>query len=167
MSFISNLLLHSTDDDDFSPSLVKQLLDSLEEEPIPHLTPNEQQTLLVLIQTVGEIEEQRRALDANGLRYLITMRVFYILNRRLSNPNSPASNGQLSSRINKRERLRYRDMIWAFHSESQELLLTASIGSCDGGKMLWSDAKALGVFVWLRSHETMVRYSNYTIFLGD
>ena len=106
MTFISNLLLHSTDDDDFSPSLVKQLLDSLEEEPIPHLTPNEQQTLLVLIQTVGEIEEQRRALDANGLRYLITMRVFYILNRRLSNPNSPASNGQLSSRINKRERLR-------------------------------------------------------------
>ena len=156
MPFISNLLLHSADDDDFSPSLVKQLLDSLEDEPIPHLTPNEHQTLLVLIQTVGEIEEQRRALDANGLRYLITMRVFYILNRRLSNPNSPASNGQLSSRINKRERLRYRDMIWAFHSESQEILLSASAKAC-GGKMVWSDAKALGIFLWLNNVESMVR----------
>lgn len=84
------------------------------------------------------------------------MRVFYIFNRRLSIPNSPASNGALSGQLQKRERLRYRDMIWAFHSESQDLLLSASVAACDGQKMRWSDARALGVFLWLRSLDTMV-----------
>ncbi|KAL4242218.1 hypothetical protein ABKN59_001911 [Abortiporus biennis] len=144
-----------SDDTQFSPALVKKVLDSLEEEPLPHLTPNEQQSLLVLIQTTLEIEQQRRALDANGLRYLITMRVFYIYNRRLSMPNTPASHGALSGTTQKRERLRYRDMIWAFHSESQDLLLSSSVASCENGKMCWLDARALGVFIWLRSTETI------------
>lgn len=84
------------------------------------------------------------------------MRVFYILNTRLSAPSTPASNGIKAVRLLRRERLRYRDMIWAFHSESQELLLNMSVAAC-GGKMGWTEAKALGVFLWLRSPESMVR----------
>lgn len=95
-------------------------------------------------------------MDANGLRYLITMRVFYIFNRRLSSPNSPGSSGAFSGRLGKRERLRYRDIVWAFHSESQELLLSTSVASCEGQKMRWSDARALGVYIWLRSSDTLV-----------
>ena len=113
----------------------------------------------MLIMVGIQADRQRRALDPNGLRYLITMRVFYIFNRRLSIPNSPASNGALSGQLQKRERLRYRDIIWAFHSESQDLLLNASIAACDGGKMCWPDARALGVYIWLRSPEIMVRPS--------
>ncbi|KAI0082261.1 hypothetical protein K474DRAFT_1742410 [Panus rudis PR-1116 ss-1] len=152
---VAAYIAHRPEETEFSPILVKQLIERLEQEPIPHLTPNEHQSLLVLIQTALEIEEHRRALDSNGLRYLITMRVFHNLNRRLSQPNSPPSNGSQSHNMQKRERLRYRDMIWAFHSESQELLLSASVATCEGGKMSWADAKALGVFIWLRSHETM------------
>lgn len=103
-----------------------------------------------------QIQEQRRSMDSNGLRYLISMRVFYILNTRLSAPSTPASSGAAGVRLPRRERLRYRDMIWAFHSESQELLLSMSVAAC-GGKMNWNDAKALGVFLWLRSVESMVR----------
>lgn len=92
------------------------------------------------------------------------MRVFYIYNRRLSNPTSPvspASNGGSKSRLpHRRERLRYRDMIWAFHSESQDLLLSTSVAACEGGKMTWTDARALGVYIWLRSQETMVRFNH-------
>lgn len=86
------------------------------------------------------------------------MRVFYILNRRLSAPSSPASNksGAVSVRIRPRERLRFRDMVWAFHSESQELLLSQSVAAC-GGKMSWPDARSLGVFIWLHSGGSMVR----------
>ena len=88
------------------------------------------------------------------------MRVFYIYNRRLSMPNTPASgNAARSTLPRRRERLRYRDMVWAFHSESQELLLAASVASCEDQKMRWSDARALGVYIWLRSPETMVRAS--------
>ncbi|CCM05189.1 uncharacterized protein FIBRA_07398 [Fibroporia radiculosa] len=142
--------------DQFSRTLVQRLLEHLEVRPLPHLTPNEHASLLVLIEATLEIEEQRRALDANGLRYLISMRTFYITNHRLSAPNTPASarTGAISRRIKPRKRLRYRDIAWAFHSESQELLLSTSIAAC-GGKMTWPDARALGVFLWMRSAETM------------
>ncbi|KAG1784113.1 RAVE protein 1 C terminal-domain-containing protein [Suillus placidus] len=118
----------------FSRHMVETLIEQLETRPLPHLTPNEHAHLLVLIQTTLEIEEQRRALDANGLRYVISMRSFYILNCRVTSDSSS------------------RDMIWAFHSESQELLLSTSTAACNG-RMLWSDARALGVFIWLSSAE--------------
>ncbi len=84
------------------------------------------------------------------------MRSFYILNRRVSEPSSPESRGAVSRRTGWRARLRYRDIIWAFHSETQGLLLSASLAACQG-KMTWSDARALGVFLWLNSIESMVR----------
>ncbi|KAF9462089.1 WD repeat-containing protein [Collybia nuda] len=138
----------------FSRHLVARLIETLEAYPLPHLTPNEQAHLLVLIQTTLEIDEQRRALDSNGLRYLISMRSFYILNHRASAPSSPESNGTLPRHSGRRQRLRYRDMIWAFHSESQDLLLNSSTVACQG-KMGWADARALGVPIWLTSIETL------------
>lgn len=102
-----------------------------------------------------QIEEQRRALDANGLRYLISMRSFYILNTRVSSPGTFEEPEISVKQKGRRERLRYRDIVWAFHSESQEILLTASTAAC-GGKMTWSDARALGVFLWLTSVDSMV-----------
>src|SRR5712692_10889036 len=84
------------------------------------------------------------------------MRSFYILNKRASEPSSPDSRGTISRRRGWRARLRYRDIIWAFHSETQGLLLPASLEACQG-KMTWSDARALGVFLWLNSIESMVR----------
>ncbi|KII93785.1 hypothetical protein PLICRDRAFT_101217 [Plicaturopsis crispa FD-325 SS-3] len=142
-----------SDENVFSRGLVLRLIEELEAQPLPHLTPNEHAHLLVLIQTTLEIDEQRRALDANGLRYLISMRSFYILNRRASSPTKTPSDN-IPWKAGRRERLRYRDIIWAFHSESQDLLLTNSIAACDG-KMGWSDARALGVFVWLNSIESI------------
>jgi hypothetical protein len=155
--------------------MVERLVQSLEADPPSHLTPNELAHLLVLIQTTLEvsslpfsmfsspdtnhschlikIDEQRRALDPNGLRYLISMRSFYILNNRAST----ASGSGTAKITDRRERLRYRDMIWAFHSESQDLLLSASTSACTNGKMCWSDARALGVSIWLKSVESLVR----------
>ncbi|KAI9513046.1 RAVE protein 1 C terminal-domain-containing protein [Russula earlei] len=153
-------LLMGTDDTDelddqgFSRSLIERLLSYLEATPLPYLKPNEHAHLLVLIQAMLEVDDSRRALDANGFRYLISMRSFYILNKRASAPSSPESRGALSRRTGRRARLRYRDIIWAFHSESQGLLLSASLAACQG-KMTWSDARALGVFLWLNSTESM------------
>ena len=84
------------------------------------------------------------------------MRSFYILNQRASAPSSPESRGAVSRRSGWRARLRFRDIIWAFHSETQGLLLSASSAACQG-KMTWSDARAVGVFLWLNSVESMVR----------
>ncbi|ESK98022.1 wd repeat protein [Moniliophthora roreri MCA 2997] len=148
--------LETKDDEEegFCRSLVTRLLEKLEMDPLPHLTPNEHAHLLVLIQTTLEIDEQRRALDANGLRYLTSMRSFYILNRLASSSSSPESYGMVPRGSVRRERLRYRDMIWGFHSESQDLLLNASAAACNG-KMCWSDARALGLALWLTSIDLM------------
>ena len=43
------------EDDLFSSALVNDLLERFEENPIPHLTPNEQQSLFVLIQTTLQV----------------------------------------------------------------------------------------------------------------
>ncbi len=43
------------DEDVFSRLLVTRLIDTLENRPIPHLTPNEQAHLLVLLQTTLEV----------------------------------------------------------------------------------------------------------------
>ncbi|RXW19520.1 hypothetical protein EST38_g6323 [Candolleomyces aberdarensis] len=137
-----------SDEEEFSRALVTRLIRHLESHQLPHLTSNEQAHLIVLIQTTLETDEQRRALDENGLRYLISMRSFYILNQRASQKST------LPPRSAKRERLRYRDMIWAFHSESQDLLLNSSVAAC-GGKLTWSEARALGVPLWLNSTETL------------
>ncbi|KEP50346.1 RAVE protein 1 carboxy-terminal protein [Rhizoctonia solani 123E] len=147
----------SVDDDDpnaFSRILVKRLLRKLEQKRHPHLSETEQAHLIVMIQTTLEIDEQRRALDANGLRYLISIRSFYTLNRRLEASDGSKPNNTPSTRAGKRERLRYRDIVWAFHSESQQIMMDASTEAC-GGRMTWSDAKALGVFLWTRSSEDL------------
>ncbi|KAF9566167.1 hypothetical protein CPC08DRAFT_733774 [Agrocybe pediades] len=137
----------------FTRPVIDRLLTALESKSLPNLSSNEQAHLIVLIQTTLEIEEQRRALDSNGLRYLISMRSFYIINRRASVP-SLTGVGTTGGRSGRRERLRYRDMIWAFHSESQELLLNASLAACNG-KALWADARALGIAIWLNSLESL------------
>jgi len=81
------------------------------------------------------------------------MRSFYIINRRASTINGATTNGAPNQSA-RRKRLRFRDMVWAFHSESQELLLSASTAACDG-KMTWCDAKALGIPLWLNSSENL------------
>jgi len=81
------------------------------------------------------------------------MKSFYIINSRTTVRNT--ANGAVPKQSARRERLRYRDMIWAFHSESQELLLEASTVACSG-RMTWSDARALGLAIWLNSGDSLV-----------
>jgi hypothetical protein len=45
----------SDEEDGFSRALVDRLIETLESNPLPHLTPNEQAHLLVLIQTTLEV----------------------------------------------------------------------------------------------------------------
>ena len=48
-------LYHSSDEEGFSRPLVERLLQQLEDQPIPHLSPNEQQALEVLVRTTLEV----------------------------------------------------------------------------------------------------------------
>lgn len=99
-----------------------------------------------------QIQRQQGSLDSNGLRYLISMRSFFIYSTTATVPlPSPSSTTTPSQ-----QRLRYRDVVWAFHSDSQDLLLEESLKACEGGKLTWENAKAMGVFMWLKSGEVLV-----------
>lgn len=53
----------SSDEEQFSRGLVENLITKLEEQPLPHLTPNEHEYLLVLIQATLEVSS-RKILDS-------------------------------------------------------------------------------------------------------
>lgn len=70
--------------------------------------------------------------------------------------------------------LRSSDLVWALHSQSQverqvmddsrifkryviqDILLERCIHLC-GGKLMWPEARALGIFLWLQKSESVVR----------
>jgi hypothetical protein len=68
--------------------------------------------------------------------------------------------GRPADIITHQHRLSFRNIVWASHSESQDMLLTASTKYCLDGKMMWREAKALGVFLWLKSPEVIVSPSD-------
>ncbi len=105
---------------------------------------------------------QRRSLDLCGLRYLITIRMSVNKNRRASASGiGTSASGSVTSGggTSDRSRISFRNIVWATHSESQDVLLSAATECCPNGKMLWSDVKRLGVFCWLRSSEVVVSCS--------
>ncbi|KZT31551.1 hypothetical protein SISSUDRAFT_713707 [Sistotremastrum suecicum HHB10207 ss-3] len=149
---------HEDSSDDgisFTRPVITRLLEFLVKNPMPELTQLENVHLSILIQTTLEIDEQRRALDANGLRYLISMRLFYLINKRAASvPETATLSAGISNKLSGRGRIRFRDIVWAYHSETQEIILAASSAAC-GNKMTWNDARALGVFLWLHGHEQL------------
>jgi hypothetical protein len=111
-----------------------------------------------------QIDDLQRSLDVNGLRYLISLR-FHINWRSRPSPTPSAAPSILDATApaekgcagHRHGRLSFRNVVWAYHSQSQEILLNAATEACDERKMRWADAKALGVFLWLRSYESLVR----------
>ncbi|CAG8616565.1 5229_t:CDS:10, partial [Paraglomus brasilianum] len=118
------------------------LSEHLKKVSLPDLSNIEQAQLLALVNTIMQVESQKRSLDENGVRYVIFMRRYHYLNR-ASLSGVPRESG-----------LSYRDMSWALHSESQDLLIEYSIAA-SGGKFLWKDARNHGIFLWLRNIETV------------
>jgi WD40 repeat protein len=127
----------------------QSLLDKLDNDTSLPLDTMERSHLRVVLQTLVEVCAQRRSLDANGMRYLTAMRTFFI--HHSLQPGGPVK------RDGHGPRLRYRDMLWAFFSESQELLVQDCHRAL-GGKMTWPEARSLGLFLWLTSHEALVSH---------
>jgi hypothetical protein len=62
----------------------------------------------------------------------------------------------IHDRHDHRDRLAFRNIVWATHSDSQEILLQATNEVCAQSRMLWKDAQRYGCFMWLRSRESIV-----------
>ncbi|KAF9886292.1 regulator of (H+)-ATPase in vacuolar membrane [Aspergillus nanangensis] len=113
---------------------------------LPQLSSQEQFRLADTIECVATVEKHRRSMDANAARYLLFFRQ-HMLRR--------------TQGVANKNTVSWREIVWAFHSDSQDILLDL-VSRQFGGKMLWESARESGIFMWL-SDSTAIRAQLETI----
>lgn len=107
---------------------------------LPQLSSQEQFRLADTIECVATVEKHRRSMDTNAARYLLFFRQ-HMLRR--------------SQGVANKDRVSWREIVWAFHSESQDIL-TDLVSRLFNGKMLWKSARESGIFMWLSDLTALV-----------
>lgn len=100
---------------------------------LPQLSSHEQFRLVDTIQCVATVEKHRRSMDDNAARYLLFFRQ-HMLRR--------------SQGVANKETVSWREIVWAFHSGSQDIL-TDLVSRQFNGKLTWKAARESGIFMWL------------------
>ncbi|KAJ4390451.1 regulator of (H+)-ATPase in vacuolar membrane [Neurospora sp. IMI 360204] len=119
------------DDEVFSEEVAMKIGEKLTEIGLPQLSRHEQIQLVDIVECVGTVEKQRRSLDENGARFMLFYRQ-HALRKRRTNENH----------------MSWREIAWAYHSGSQDILLDF-VSRQHHGPMLWEDAREAGIFMWL------------------
>jgi hypothetical protein len=127
--------------DDTEPQSVTEeiagnLTELLTTKQIPLLSSREQFRLADIIECIGVVEKHRRSIDDNAGRFLLFFR---------QHVQSEAQKSPIS----------WREIIWAFHSGSQDILADL-VSRHFIGKMLWQHAKESGVFMWMTDINALV-----------
>lgn len=91
----------------------------------------------------------------NGMRFLLALRKFAV-SRATQGSNTVNANGAYDQAAPV-ARMQYRALLWAYHSESQDILLTSCTTVLDK-PILWRDARALGLAIWVKSKEALVSW---------
>ncbi|USP81648.1 hypothetical protein yc1106_08922 [Curvularia clavata] len=139
--------------DDSEPEAVTEevashLKELLTKKQIPLLSSREQFRLADIIECIGMVERHRRSIDDNAGRFLLFFRQ-HVLSQAHKDPIS------------------WREIVWAFHSGSQDILVDL-VSRHFSGKMLWQHAKESGVFMWmsdtnaLRAQFEVIARNEYT-----
>ncbi|KAI5797674.1 RAVE protein 1 C terminal-domain-containing protein [Geopyxis carbonaria] len=122
----------------FDETLSSKLLELLTNIAIPHLTGQEQISLAGIVESMEQVNQHRRSIDDNGALYLLFFR-------------------QQTLRREKRTAdMSFREITWAFHSDSQEIMVDI-VKRNSNNRMLWPQARESGMFVWLRDQEAIKR----------
>ncbi|PWY66418.1 WD repeat protein [Aspergillus heteromorphus CBS 117.55] len=100
---------------------------------LPQLSSQEQFRLVDTIECVATVEKHRRSMDDNAARYLLFFRQ-HMLRR--------------SQGVANKDRVSWREIVWAFYSGSQDILVDL-VSRQFGGKMTWKSARESGIFMWL------------------
>ncbi|KAI4218521.1 MAG: hypothetical protein LQ349_008677 [Xanthoria aureola] len=100
---------------------------------ISQLSRQEQMQLADMVECVSTVTKHQRSMDENATRYLLFFRQHMI--RKGQVPQNRAS-------------VTYREIVWAYHSGSQDILVDLTSRQFQG-RMLWADAKDCGLFMWM------------------
>lgn len=130
----------SLDDDDevFSEHVAQLISEKLTKIAIPQLSGHEQIQLVDMIECIGMVEKHRRSMDENGARFMIFHRQ-HALRKRRTNEVS----------------MSWREINWAYHSTSQDML-TDFVSRQHHGSLLWEHARESGMFMWLTDNAAVV-----------
>jgi hypothetical protein len=107
---------------------------------LPQLSSHEQFRLADTIECVATVEKHRRSMDDNAARYLLFFRQ-HMLRR--------------SQGVANKDTVSWREIVWAFHSGSQDIL-TDLVSRQFNGKMTWKAARESGIFMWLSDLTALV-----------
>ncbi|KAG5930639.1 hypothetical protein E4U42_003609 [Claviceps africana] len=137
-------------DDAFTEQIAASTNDKLAKIRLPQLSGHEQMQLADMIECVASVESHRRSMDENGARFMLFFRQHALRKGRTTEI-------QLS----------WREISWAFHSNSQDFLLNF-VSRQNHGLMRWEQARDSGVFMWLsdvtalRSQFEIIAKNEYT-----
>lgn len=111
---------------------------------IPLLSSREQFHLADIIECIGTVEKHRRSTDDNAGRFLLFFRQHALSDSRSEIPIS------------------WREITWAFHSGSQDILIDL-VSRHFNGKMLWQHARECGLFMWMTDISAIVSTSSHKL----
>ena len=119
--------------DTVSEDLAAGLNENLSKLALPHVSQQDQVHLGDIIKCVATAERHRRSMDDNAMRYLVFFRQHMLRKEQDS-----------TSRVE----LNWREIVWAYHSGSQDILMDL-VSKQFQGKMMWEHARESGMFMWM------------------
>ncbi|KAF3942287.1 hypothetical protein ABW19_dt0204590 [Dactylella cylindrospora] len=119
---------------EFDQNLCSELVSQLKEVSIPYLSGKEQISLAGIVECMSEEWLHRQSLDEWGVRYLLFFKHYNLQKANFASGSSGVS---------------FREISWAFHSETQEILVDL-VTKTFQNKMQWHQARDSGFFMWLK-----------------
>lgn len=114
------------------------MVEKLTKLAIPQLSGQEQIHLADIVECMALVEKQRRSMDENAARFMLFFRQ-HALRKGRANEVS----------------LSWREINWAYHSNSQDIL-TDMVSHQFHGRMLWENARESGIFMWISDISALV-----------
>lgn len=110
----------------------------LTQKSIPHLTSAEQFSLADVTECMAIVEKHQRSIDINAARYLLFWREAIIRSHQRKPNNASKSDAPPA--------VSWREVVWAYHSSSQDILVDLITRHCNG-RLEWRHARDSGMFI--------------------
>jgi hypothetical protein len=126
--------------EDFTEKTAEYINEKLTKVSIPQLSGHEQIQLADIIECASIVERHRRSMDENGARFMLFFRQHALRKGRTNEMH-----------------LSWREINWAYHSGSQDMLVDF-VSRQHHGSMLWENARESGIFMWLSDASALVSH---------
>ncbi|EHA48223.1 WD repeat-containing protein [Pyricularia oryzae 70-15] len=129
--FMSSSQDVDVDGEAFDEELAQKISEKLTRVDLTQLSGHEQIQLVDIVECAGLVESQRRSMDENGARFVLSLRQHALRKGRTSEVH-----------------MGWREINWAYHSESQDILVDF-VERQNHGSLRWEGARESGMFMWL------------------